>query len=368
MEKLSELKLILSKELNWHKSRIDCLFQMLIALISVRTVNLQELAVAMSNKKSLVKSRKKRLYRFFAKFTLNYDVITLWIISLFFPDNRKFYIAIDRTNWFWGKTPINIFMASICYEGIAIPLLWTVLDKDGSSSAEEQIALIKRIKTLLSIERIEGLLADREFGNKEFIHYLSQENIPFYIRIKEDNLVYVKRKKFKKAGELFPNLRRYSPETFGMIAEIFGGKFYLTASKNERDELMIVITNKNYKQAINIYLRRWEVECLFQALKGRGFNFEDTRITQPVRIEKMIAVLAIAFVMAHKTGEWQDAIKPIRLKKLKTFLKTEKRPEYSFFRYGLDTIRDAITGLTVQWKILKIAFKFLQKPPAGANL
>lgn len=180
--------------------------------------------------------------------------------------------------------------------------------------------------------------------------------------------MYVKGKKFKKTGELFPNLRRYSPEVFGMRAEIFEGKFYLTASKNERDELMIVITNKNYKQAVSIYLRRWEIECLFQALKGRGFNFEDTRITNPLRIEKMIAVLAIAFVIAHKTGEWQDSIKPIRLKRLKTFLKTEQRPEYSFFRYGLDVIRDAITGLTVQWKILKKAFKFLEKPLIGVNL
>ncbi len=81
-----------------------------------------------------------------------------------------------------------------------------------------------------------------------------------------------------------------------------GGKLYLTASKNERDELMIVVTNKNYKQAISIYLRRWEVECLFQALKGRGFRFEETHKTKPERIEKMVAVLAIALVWAYKIG------------------------------------------------------------------
>lgn len=366
MEKLSELKAILSKELNWHKSHIDCLLQMLVALMTLRTVSLRELAIGMVNKKSLISSREKRLYRFFANFNLNYEVIALWIVTLFFPDKSKFYIAIDRTNWYWGKSPINIFMATLCYEGIGIPFLWSVLNKDGTTSGEEQIALVKRIIKLLGIERIEGLLADREFGNKAFIHYLNEEKIAFYIRIKEDNLVYVKGKKFKKAGELFPNLKRYSPQVFGMRVEIFEGNYYLTASKNERDELMIVITNKHYKQAINIYLRRWEIECLFQAFKGRGFRFEETRMTKPERIEKMVAVLAIAFVMAHRMGEWQAEIKPIKLKRLKTFLTIQSRPEYSFFRYGLDTIRNAVTGLTFNWKLLKKAFKFIESAQNGA--
>ena len=42
---------------------------------------------------------------------------------------------------------------------------------------------------------------------------------------------------------------------------------------------MIVATNQNPKNAIAIYLRRWEIESLFQSLKGRGFHFEQTHIT-----------------------------------------------------------------------------------------
>lgn len=37
-----------------------------------------------------------------------------------------------------------------------------------------------------------------------------------------------------------------------------------------RDELMIVVTNKHPKNAIACYLRRWEIETLFCALKSRG--------------------------------------------------------------------------------------------------
>ncbi|VEB37557.1 transposase [Legionella cherrii] len=47
---------------------------------------------------------------------------------------------------------------------------------------------------------------------------------------------------------------------------------------------MIVPTNQHPKNAIPIYLRRWEVECLLSALKGCRFRFEETHITTLERV------------------------------------------------------------------------------------
>ncbi|BCA94960.1 hypothetical protein TUM19329_13210 [Legionella antarctica] len=79
----------------------------------VRSVNLSEIAVAMDGSKASIDSRYKRVYRFFAKFELYFIWIARWIYSLFFDDKTKVYIAIDRTNWYWGKAKINVFMLSI---------------------------------------------------------------------------------------------------------------------------------------------------------------------------------------------------------------------------------------------------------------
>ncbi len=47
----------------------------------------------------------------------------------------------------------------------------------------------------------------------------------------------------------------------------------------------------------------------------------------------LMALLAIAFFWAHKTGEWFHEAKPIKMK-------THHRPAVSIFRYSLDYIND----------------------------
>lgn len=50
MDKINELKRILSENLPWNKARLDCFVRMLLALFVVRTVNLSEIAVAFTSK------------------------------------------------------------------------------------------------------------------------------------------------------------------------------------------------------------------------------------------------------------------------------------------------------------------------------
>lgn len=346
MTYISELSGILSQQLNWHKSRIDCFAQMLLALFIVRSVNLSEIAVAMDGDKANIHSRYKRVYRFFSKFEIDFTWIARWIYSLFFNEEDKVYIAIDRTNWYWGKAKINVFMLSICYEGMAIPLFWCLLKKAGSTTAKEQIELLSRFINTFGKAAIQGVLGDREFPNKALLAWLVEENIPFYLRIKGNVDVCIGKKKFKTSAQLFHHLAPYQQHVFGMKVHVFGQSLYLAGSKNSREDLMIVVTNQPPKNAIACYLRRWEIECLFSALKTKGWRFEDTRVIEPKRIEKLLVLLSLGFVWAHRIGEWKASIKPMPLKKLRN----QKRPKNSFFRWGLDNLRDLLTNPSVHLK------------------
>jgi hypothetical protein len=348
MKDVSGLVRSLNVNLKWNNARASCFIKMLVALLTVNTVNLRMIALSFSSF-AKVDSRYRRIQRFFSHFELDFRQIAFWIFYLFFKPSEKCYLIIDRTNWFRGKNKINVFMLSVAYEGISIPLFWQLLPKSGSSNFNDQKELIKKFIDLLGTERIEGILGDREFASRELLKWLQNQGIFFYFRIKENTQVRIRAEKFVTAKKLFCQLNVKEKSVFGMSVWIYGQKVFIVGSRSERGELMIVVTNGKPKNAIEIYLRRWEIENLFQSLKGRGFKFEDTHLTHLDRLAKLTALLAVGFAWAHKIGEWRAKLKPIVWKKFKS----ESRLQYSYFRYGLDFIREKIFNYSNN----KISFK-----------
>ena len=107
--------------------------------------------------------------------------------------------------------------------------------------------------------------------------------------------------------------------------------------------------------AIESYGKRWQIETLFSCLKGRGFHFEDTHVTNRRRIKSLLVVLVIAFCWAHRVGEWQhENVCAIKVKK-------HQRLEKSIFRLGLDTISECLFKLIQKRKIqLNVLFLHLK--------
>jgi len=354
MKDIHGLERSLNESLNWNKARLNCFLKMLLALFAVKTVNLKEIALALNGEVKM-ESNYRRLQRFFGQFKLDLTQIARWIFKLSIQADEKFYLVMDRTNWYWGKKKINVFVLGIAYEGMAIPIFWTLLAKAGNSNFEEQRVLLRRFIRTFGKDRIHGLLGDREFASGRLFGWLNKQGIPFYIRIKEGSQVCIKKKKLFKAKKIFSQLSPKRKKEYPMAVWIFGQKVFLAGSRSERGELMIVATNQAPKTAIAIYLRRWEIESLFQGLKGRGFRFEETHMTLLERIEKLMALLAIGFIWAHKVGEWRARVKPIIWKQFRN----QKRPQSSYFRYGLDLIREAIFHTYSKFSNLKKYLTFL---------
>ena len=205
MKATSELQCILSGFLNWNKSRVDCLSHLLLALFAVKTVNLREIAVAFKSR-ALLDSRYKRIKRFFRQVDFDVARVGKWIFNLFFKPDQKIYLTIDRTNWFWGKAKINILTVSAAYEGIAIPLYWTLLDKAGNALASEHIDILSKVLKLLGSQVVAGILGDREFGNGSLFKWCNDNKLPFYIRIKDNAQTYIRKKKWLTAKKIFEKL------------------------------------------------------------------------------------------------------------------------------------------------------------------
>lgn len=79
MNQVNLLRDTLKQHLPWHGARLNSLALFLMALIRVRTVK--------------------------------------WVLS------------IDRTQWCFGSTCFNIFVLGIVHNGVAFPIIWTMLEE-----------------------------------------------------------------------------------------------------------------------------------------------------------------------------------------------------------------------------------------------
>lgn len=342
MEQISELRRSLNGYFGWNKARMTCFVQMLLALLLTRTVNLNKLACVFMSE-AAQSSSYRRIQRFFAQFKLDYDHIAGFIFRLFFVSGGQWHLTMDRTNWQWGKSKINILTLGIAFKGTAIPIYWMMLDKKGNSDTAERIALVKKFVSQFGKGCIASLLADREFVGKDWFEWLLKEGIGFHIRIRNNTITTDARGLPVDIDALFYGLKLDEQRIIQGKRKIWGHHLYLAGLRLSDGEMLIVATNESPENAIEIYALRWEIETLFGCLKGRGFNFEDTHMTDLERIKKLFALLAIAFCWAHKTGEWRHEKKPIKIKK-------HGRPAVSLFRYGLDYIVHAIAKVACYTK------------------
>ena len=116
-------------------------------------------------------------------------------------------LTLDRTNWKWGKRDINILMLAIVYRGIAIPIVWTLLNKRGNSDTKERIALIQRFIAIFGKDRIVIVFADREFIGEQWFTWLIEQDINFCIRVKKTSLSPIIYERIKKLVIYFAILK-----------------------------------------------------------------------------------------------------------------------------------------------------------------
>lgn len=340
LEKYIDLQTALTNSLPINAARIKCMVLLIVSLIKVQSVNFERLAEGFDNKVDLG-SNLRRIQRFFAKFNLDKDLIAGLLFKIL-PVKDKVRLTLDRTNWKFGKKNINILVIGVIYKGLSLPILWTFLgDKRGNSNQKERIDLLKRFIRLFGQECITHLVADREFVGDDWWGYLSSKDIPFFIRMRENMKVYLPHKNETiEANWLFRQFDLNTVYYYPKIVRIGNQLVYLSGMRylNEKGkiEYLIVASHQYNTQTMDYYRERWQIETMFKAFKTAGFNLEDTHVTEYDRLDKILCIVALAFLWAYKVGIYRNnEVKPLKIKK-------HGRLEKSFFAYGLEYISQAL--------------------------
>ena len=343
--KNSDLVSIFHKQSGWNLARVKFFVLMISALCKVQTVGFEKLASAFDSHAS-TSSSLRRIQRFMADYILDADLIARLIFRLL-PHKPPFRLAMDRTNWKFGQQNINVLVIAVVYQGVAFPLLFKLLPKFGNSNTSERIELVERYIRLFGRETLECLTADREFVGERWIKYLNDRKIRYHIRIRENFWVLQPHNgKQVKASWMFADLPMNGCRVNHRIVYLNNQLCYLSASKGKgkdgRPELQIIISFNKPEEALEVYKERWQIETAFRALKTSGFNIEDTHLSDIERIEKLFALVLVAFTWAYLVGDFLDKyIKPIPIKK------HGKRAK-SLFKHGLTYIATVLLNAYFQ--------------------
>lgn len=338
MQKYKGLEDILKEEFKLHGARLNFMSRFIMAVIVVRTVSSSCVASAL-NPTVFPESNEKRLKRFFGQVSLNKPSFAKLMLRLL-PASQGYVLSLDRTNWTIGSFEVNILMIAVCYKGIAFPLAWQLLDKKGNSHTRERLNLIDALLKVLPANKIEALVADREFIGKAWFKGLKQRKLTFVMRLKNNTCIGSKASN-KSAAMRYSYLAKAQTYVCPKRVWIYGLRFHLAVTKSAEGELVVLACTHKPERAFVRYAQRWNIECLFSALKTRGFNLEDTRLVNPNKLDKLVILLSIAFAWAHLMGEWVYEHRPLRLKK-------HGYLPVSFFKRGLVYLRTAILAESEQ--------------------
>ena len=335
--KVNDLFPILNEKLQgkMNLARIKLISRLVVAMCVVRHVGLHKLAMAFGSKADSLSSMRT-IQRFLAGFKLDLSLIARLVFGML-PERGPYVLSMDRTNWQFGSFDINALVLAVTYKGVAIPVLFKLLPKRGNSNTDERIAIVDRFITLFGHECIDCLVADREFVGERWLEYLNNCRIRYYLRVRNNFWAVVPRTGERiRVSWLFTGLHHGQSRHMEGIYIVNGQHVYLSAAMGRnsdgKPELMILVSFNKPDQAVAKYKLRWQIETCFKAMKTSGFNIEDTHLQEIKRIERLFAVMTIAFVWAYIVGVFKDA----QVKAIRT-LKNGRRA-FSYFKYGLDEI------------------------------
>jgi hypothetical protein len=346
------------QEFSQHKrSVLKNVFVLALCMLEAETVNLNKLKKKvgnlLGNKQSKPLSHYRRLIRVFTdqKESNLWQDILLFCVKMF--RLKVDYLLLDGTSWQFGSRKIHLLVLSMIYKGIAIPVVWTDLQKKGISSAEEREDLLKKAQGLYALKG-KTLIADREYIGTAWFEVLTQAGIDFIVRLKKGLYrQYVDQAKGHSYSKLMRKAKK-GKRPVGKQIDLEGMTltFVVVANRQAQAKEELLYLLSSLSQAFTIsetYRKRWLTECLFKHMKSNGFHLEELGFKDENKIRLLLSILVFCYCLAIHEGLKHD--KDLRHNRYKNG--TVYR-QVSVFRNGLDHLAvistDIVTFLDYLFK------------------
>lgn len=309
MDRMEAIAWVLSVCSTLRLSQGKTLSELVVATLSIGRVSLSEIGRRLTGD-TLAKSRIQRTYRFTSNRRVIVSDVMQGVIRHLRRRKRKkpLLIALDWTE----IRNFHTLMAAIVMKGRAVPLLWASYEEwifhKSQNNLEE--GLLHLLQTLLPEGQRIILLADRGFGRTELARSCQRLGLRYIIRIRPD--VWIESRSFRGKLLDFPvkkgtcrllanvRFRKENPVQQHVVVR------WKPGLPKKRDEPWFLMTDLN-RSALSLseqYGKRMTIEELFRDDKNRrnGWALRHTKLTKPERIDRLLLILALAYILLVGLG------------------------------------------------------------------
>jgi hypothetical protein len=288
------------------------------------------------------KSKKNRVFRFVSNPRIPIESICNAIIGGLGMLGKRVIVATDWTE----IGPLSVLTSAVVIDGRAIPIFWTVIDTLRTRKKAVEVEHMRRLScSLVGIHAVHVL--DRGFDNGDFLKAIGSF-CKYVVRVSRD-FDYRKRgdKEFKKMQDF--SIKRGRRHDLGEIQYTAKHKTRcrLVAFYDHRQkEAWLLATNRFGDERaviIELYSRRFQIEESFKDLKDlrNGFGLHGYRMEKPDHLSRLLAVVAIGYLLVNAGGHYGEEIGMHR----RMQSNTRQERELAAWRVGLRLIQD--DGLSV---------------------
>ena len=309
--------------LNIHLSKPikNTLVELIVCLLENNKAHLSKLGEYLCDNQTKIMTPIQRIRRFLSNPKISPSLTVKPLIYLMRPLLEKLpeiILIVDRTDWEKRQQHINILSVAVSYKGRALPLYWMVFGKKGSSSLEQwkqvlfPVIIIFQQMSWLSDKNIHiHVVADREFASPKLAEWLTNEfDVAVTLRIKasmylmgedtpEIKVASLIRKMVKGSRHILYNQVLTRDSSFKM-------NVLLTWNKDYDEPLVVATTLANPTHADATYEQRFNIEHMHKDWKSNAFDLENTRVTDPKRIETLLIPIAFAYILCVLEGEEKE--------------------------------------------------------------
>jgi hypothetical protein len=274
------------------------------------------------------KHQIKRCWRFCANERVETADAMRGVVKRLLKKRKKpLLVALDWVDLKGYQT----LMASAVLKGRSVPLCWAsckghVYDGHKSRNAFEE-SLLLVLRSMIPAEQKVIILADRGFGRTELARFCQKQRFDYVIRIGPK--VHVRCASYNGKLLDYPvhkgickllkqvDYRQHKSVKQNIVVR------WVRGLPAKRDECWFLMTSLEGGPAriSTLYGKRMTVEQLFRDGKSKrnGWSLRDTQLTTPERLDRLLLVLAIAYLLlcglgliarkTHKPSAWCSSSK-----------------------------------------------------------